>query len=183
MILQRRLEISDKQHPDLQSLRRHISSCFREIECFLMPHPGMVVATSPNFDGDLSQVDVEFLSMAQEFVSAILDRDTIAPKSINGHKIQAKNLFQYIKTYWEMFNGDSIPQASTLLGATTEAIMLSEKDNALEVYNKKMGEYSAPDKNYYDFGEMMLKNNEIKCDVINLVSISFYLSLKISGKY
>lgn len=53
-ILDRRLLISDKQHTELQSLRKHIKSCFSEIACFLMPHPGLKVAVSPNFDGRLS---------------------------------------------------------------------------------------------------------------------------------
>lgn len=47
-------QISDKQHPQLQQLRKHIRSCFSEVECFLMPHPGLDVATSPQFDGRLS---------------------------------------------------------------------------------------------------------------------------------
>lgn len=52
-ILNKRLQVSDKQHPELQSLRNHIRSCFSEIACFLMPHPGLDVATSPSFDGRL----------------------------------------------------------------------------------------------------------------------------------
>lgn len=46
-------QISDKQHPELQQLRRHIRSCFEKISCFLMPHPGLKVATNPHFDGRL----------------------------------------------------------------------------------------------------------------------------------
>ena len=53
-ILERRLTISEKQHPELQALRKHIKSCFSDISCFLMPHPGLKVATNPNFDGRLT---------------------------------------------------------------------------------------------------------------------------------
>lgn len=53
-ILERRLQVSEKQHHTLQSLRKHIRSCFSEIACFLMPHPGLKVATNPAFDGRLS---------------------------------------------------------------------------------------------------------------------------------
>lgn len=50
-LLNRRLEVSEKQHTELQALRQHIQSCFSSIDCFLLPHPGLTVATSPKFDG------------------------------------------------------------------------------------------------------------------------------------
>ena len=48
-ILDRRLKVSDKQHPELQALRKHIAACFGQIECYLMPHPGLKVATDPSW--------------------------------------------------------------------------------------------------------------------------------------
>lgn len=34
-------------------MRDHIHSCFTKISCFLLPHPGLKVATHPSFDGQL----------------------------------------------------------------------------------------------------------------------------------
>ncbi|XP_072101801.1 atlastin-3-like isoform X2 [Mobula birostris] len=51
--LERRLQVKPHQHEELQLVRKHIRSCFQKIQCFVMPHPGLKVATSPNFDGKL----------------------------------------------------------------------------------------------------------------------------------
>ncbi|XP_041037909.1 atlastin-3-like, partial [Carcharodon carcharias] len=51
--LERRLQVKAHQHEELQLVRRHIHSCFSNIYSFLMPHPGLHVATSPTFDGKL----------------------------------------------------------------------------------------------------------------------------------
>ena len=48
------LQITDGQHKELQQLRQHIHECFVHIGCFLMPHPGLRVATNPHFDGRLA---------------------------------------------------------------------------------------------------------------------------------
>lgn len=47
-------QVHEAQHDELQALRKHIRSCFAEISCYLMPHPGLRVATNPTFDGRLS---------------------------------------------------------------------------------------------------------------------------------
>ncbi|KAK6036930.1 hypothetical protein COOONC_25565, partial [Cooperia oncophora] len=59
-ILDDRLQVSAKQHPELQQLRKHIRSCFDSITCFLMPYPGIKVATNPDFNGSLADIEPEF---------------------------------------------------------------------------------------------------------------------------
>lgn len=48
-------QISENQHEELQNVRKHIHSCFTNISCFLMPHPGLKVATNPHFDGRIKR--------------------------------------------------------------------------------------------------------------------------------
>ena len=56
------LQISDGQHEELQRLRRHLHTCFAKINGFLMPHPGLVVATSPKFDGRLKGIALFYVT-------------------------------------------------------------------------------------------------------------------------
>nr|XP_014426257.1 atlastin-2-like [Pelodiscus sinensis] len=52
--LEKRLQVKQNQHEELQNVRKHIRSCFSNLGCFLLPHPGLKVATNPNFDGRLN---------------------------------------------------------------------------------------------------------------------------------
>jgi len=51
------MQVKQNQHEELQNVRKHIHSCFSSIDCFLLPHPGLKVATNPHFDGRLKGQD------------------------------------------------------------------------------------------------------------------------------
>lgn len=52
-ILSKRLELTERMHPELRQLREQIKTSFEKITCFLMPHPGLRVAQNPVFRGEL----------------------------------------------------------------------------------------------------------------------------------
>ena len=66
-ILEKRLHMTEKQHSELMQVRKHIKSCFSDIGCFLMPHPGLKVATNPAFDG----------SLKGWYIGCLLQKDTV----------------------------------------------------------------------------------------------------------
>ncbi|VVC43134.1 Guanylate-binding protein, N-terminal,P-loop containing nucleoside triphosphate hydrolase,Guanylate- [Cinara cedri] len=137
-ILDRRLQISDKQHPELQSLRKHIKSCFSEISCYLMPHPGLKVATNPKFDGRLSEIETEFKQNLLTLIPMLLRPKNLILKEISGQKVKAKELVQYFKSYINLFTGDELPEPKSMLVATAEANNLSAVASAREVYHQMM---------------------------------------------
>lgn len=114
-ILQRRLELSDKQHPELQSLRRHITSCFSDIACFLMPHPGLYVANNPTFDGRLADITTEFKQSLKSLIPMLLAPENLILKEINGQKVRARDLIQYFKSYMAIYKGNELPEPKSML--------------------------------------------------------------------
>lgn len=137
-LLQRRLEVSDMQHPELQSLRKHIKSCFSDISCFLMPHPGLKIATNPKFDGRLSEIESDFKKQLKKLIPTLLSPENLVTKKINGQSVKAKDLLSYFKCYIEIYKGDELPQPKSMLEATAEANNLSAVAEAKDLYLQLM---------------------------------------------
>lgn len=112
-----RLQVHEKQHPELQQIRKHIRESFDDIQCFLMAHPGDSVSTSPSFVGDLggtlialvfklfkisscSEIKDEFKKNLQTLIPRLLDSNNLLVKSINGQPITCRELLVYFKVYW-----------------------------------------------------------------------------------
>ncbi|EZA62001.1 hypothetical protein DMN91_003442 [Ooceraea biroi] len=137
-LLDKRLEISDRQHPELQSLRKHIKSCFSDISCFLMPHPGLEIATNPRFDGRLSEIQSEFKKQLKVLIPMILAPQNLVTKKINGQDVKAKDLLEYFKSYINLYKGDELPEPKSMLVATAEANNLTAVAEAKDSYLKMM---------------------------------------------
>lgn len=140
-ILKKRLEIHEKHHPDHQSLRRHIKACFSEIGCFLMPHPGLNVATNPNFTGKLSDISPEFKDNLLQLIPLLLAPENLIVKEINGQKVKARDLMQYFISYLNIFKSDEMPEPKTMLRATAEANNLNAVSTAKDLYSQHMEDF------------------------------------------
>uniref|UniRef100_A0A8C3AHG8 Atlastin-1 n=1 Tax=Cyclopterus lumpus TaxID=8103 RepID=A0A8C3AHG8_CYCLU len=113
--LEKRLKISENQHEELQNVRKHIHSCFTNISCFLMPHPGLKVATNPHFDGRIIEIDGEFINNLKVLVPWLLSPRNIDVKEINGSKITCRGLVEYFKAYIKIYQGEELPHPKSML--------------------------------------------------------------------
>jgi atlastin len=162
IILQRRLEVSDKQHPDLQLVRKNIKSCFTEIGCFLMPYPGTTVATNPKFDGRLAEIEVEFKEQLNHLVVMLLHPDNLIPKKINGHTVKARDFIQYFKSYIAMYNSNELPEPKSILMATAEANNLTAAAAAKDMYVHQMEEICGGNKPNIETNKLDKAHKEIR---------------------
>ncbi|XP_062855869.1 atlastin-3 [Trichomycterus rosablanca] len=136
--LDKRLQVKDAQHKELQTVRQHIHSCFTSIMCYLLPHPGLKVATSPTFKGQLSDVAPEFKKGLHSLIPMLLDPDTMAVKEINGNKVTCRGLLEYFKSYIKIYQGEDLPHPKSMLEATAEANNLAAVASAKDQYYKNM---------------------------------------------
>ncbi|XP_065167409.1 atlastin isoform X2 [Atheta coriaria] len=166
-ILNKRLQVSDKQHPELQSLRNHIRSCFSEIACFLMPHPGLDVATSPSFDGRLKDISSEFKKQLQVLIPMILAPENLVQKQINGQKVKARDLVQYFKSYIQIYSGNELPEPKSMLVATAEANNLSAVADAKDVYITMMEDVCGGAKPYMNTATIEAEHRRVKDKALN----------------
>ncbi|TMS37679.1 hypothetical protein L596_004563 [Steinernema carpocapsae] len=160
-ILENRLKISERQHPELQQLRQHIKSCFENIGCFLLPHPGLSVATNPNFRGEIDSIETEFVQQLRVLIPRILDPNGIVVKKINGHDVSCRELLEYFKAYINIFQGEDLPEPKSMLIATAEANNLAAVSNAKAHYVRQMEEICGGDTPYMATAE--LEEQHIRC--------------------
>ncbi|KAL6111041.1 atl2 [Pungitius sinensis] len=159
--LEKRLQVKQNQHEELQNVRKHIHSCFSNIGCFLLPHPGLRVATNPHFDGRLRDIDEEFKKELVNLVPTLLSPENLVEKEIGGVKITCRELLHYFKAYMKIYQGEELPHPKSMLQATAEANNLAAVAGAKDLYNKSMEQVCGGDKPYTSPAELERRHAEL----------------------
>eukprot|EP00092_Neocalanus_flemingeri_P035139 GFUD01038241.1.p1 GENE.GFUD01038241.1~~GFUD01038241.1.p1 ORF type:complete len:544 (+),score=116.82 GFUD01038241.1:56-1687(+) len=160
-VLKKQLKVEEKQHPELQALRKGLSSCFSDMSNFLLPHPGRHVATNPNFKGNLNQIDEEFIEHIKNLMPSLLSSRNLVVKAMGGKEVKAKEIVQYYKSYMEIFKGNTMPEPKSMLEVTIEANNLVSLASAKELYMASMESLCGGEKPYLNEQVMDLEHNRI----------------------
>uniref|UniRef100_A0A669PYL6 Atlastin GTPase 1 n=1 Tax=Phasianus colchicus TaxID=9054 RepID=A0A669PYL6_PHACC len=166
--LEKRLKVSGNQHEELQNVRKHIHSCFTKISCFLLPHPGLKVATNPNFDGKLKEIDDEFIKNLKILIPWLLSPESLDVKEINGNHITCRGLVEYFKAYIKIYQGEELPHPKSMLQATAEANNLAAVATAKDTYSRRMEEVCGGDKPFLAPSDLQAKHVELKDEAVRL---------------
>ncbi|XP_076818810.1 atlastin-2-like [Clavelina lepadiformis] len=137
-LLNKRLELSEKQHEELQRVRTHIRSCFDDLSCFLMPHPGLAVATNPHFKGALKDITPDFKEYMLKLAPMLLAPEKLKVKEIHGSAVKCSELVEYFRSYIKIYHGEKLPEPKSMLQATAEANNLAAVAKARDLYSSSM---------------------------------------------
>ncbi|XP_018120611.1 atlastin-2-like isoform X2 [Xenopus laevis] len=160
--LEKRLQVKQNQHEELQNVRKHIHSCFTNIGCFLLPHPGLKVATNPYFDGKLVEIDDEFKTELHELVPLLLAPENLVEKEISGSKVTCRDLLEYFKAYIKIYQGEELPHPKSMLQATAEANNMAAVAGAKDMYSRSMEQVCGGDKPYIAPSDLERKHLDLK---------------------
>lgn len=117
-----KLKIEINQHEELKTLRSQIKQCFEKINGFLLPHPGNMATkgspTGESWDGKLKDLDHKFIPGVNELLQSVIAKQNIKVKKINGRNITIKQFKHLFFSYWSVFEGDKLPQISTIFNVS-----------------------------------------------------------------
>ncbi|XP_057703975.1 atlastin-2-like isoform X1 [Corythoichthys intestinalis] len=174
--LEKRLQVKQNQHEELQNVRKHIHSCFSNIGCFLLPHPGLKVSTNPYFDGRLRDIDGDFKRELSQLVPLLLAPEQLVVKEIGGNKVTCRDLLEYFKAYIKIYQGEELPHPKSMLQATAEANNLTAVAGAKDMYSKNMEQVCGGDKPYIAPADLERCHDEFR-----ETSVRYFRSVKKMG--
>ncbi|XP_069463915.1 atlastin-2 isoform X2 [Ambystoma mexicanum] len=160
--LEKRLQVKQNQHEELQNVRKHIHSCFTNLGCFLLPHPGLKVATNPSFDGRLTDIDLDFKRELENLVPLLLSPQNLVEKEISGTKVTCRDLVEYFKAYIKIYQGEELPHPKSMLQATAEANNLAAVAGGKDAYSKGMEQVCGGDKPYIAPSDLDRRHQDLK---------------------
>ena len=159
-LLQKRLDLAEEEHLELHRVRTHIKSCFTDLSCFLMPHPGLSVACNPHFKGNLNDISQEFREYIQKLASSLLQPENLKTKQINGETVTCSQLVEYFRAYIKIYDGEILPEPKTMLQATAEANNLSAVAKSRDLYCDLMDQVCGSSSPYLNPNVLQEKHQE-----------------------
>eukprot|EP00584_Thalassiosira_punctigera_P008504 CAMPEP_0172531176 /NCGR_PEP_ID=MMETSP1067-20121228/4678_1 /TAXON_ID=265564 ORGANISM="Thalassiosira punctigera, Strain Tpunct2005C2" /NCGR_SAMPLE_ID=MMETSP1067 /ASSEMBLY_ACC=CAM_ASM_000444 /LENGTH=690 /DNA_ID=CAMNT_0013315525 /DNA_START=49 /DNA_END=2121 /DNA_ORIENTATION=+ len=160
---------AERAASDLKETRDQINSCFEEIGCFMMTHPGFAVIKN-KYEGDVSRIEPLFMSLLDRYCQRVFDTTgtdgsvpRLGPKTVRGRELSAVELGTYIKSYAQMFEeiGAHFPKAETMLEATSKANNANAVNASVEAYSEIMNAVAGPQaKDYHKRDVLIMEHQE-----------------------
>lgn len=152
--------LADRDAEDLQGTRDQIQTCFEDISCYALCHPGFIVSKK-KFNGDIASLEKLFVALLDRYCKRVFSSETLQPKQIHDRELTAVEFGTYIQTYAELFtSGAKFPTAATLLEATATANNNNAVNLAVAEYKDLMDRVSGPKCSNYISPQELLEEHE-----------------------
>uniref|UniRef100_A0A9J2PBS0 GB1/RHD3-type G domain-containing protein n=1 Tax=Ascaris lumbricoides TaxID=6252 RepID=A0A9J2PBS0_ASCLU len=119
------------QPEELRFVRDQIHSCFQQILCYLLPHPGHRAAERNSFKGHVREE-------VKKMTSSLLNPHTLQPKVVNGKAINCRKMADFFREYARVFGGSTLPEPRNILNANAQLFFMEAAGEAKTAYIRGM---------------------------------------------
>uniref|UniRef100_T1JZM6 GB1/RHD3-type G domain-containing protein n=1 Tax=Tetranychus urticae TaxID=32264 RepID=T1JZM6_TETUR len=82
-----------------------IDECYSEVDCFLMPHPGLDAINNPDFQGERCNLEPDFVDSLRELVLNLLSPENIAIKKTEDKPMKFLEFLKLVEIFGTTFSG------------------------------------------------------------------------------
>ncbi|CAG9800051.1 unnamed protein product [Chironomus riparius] len=132
------LKVQKDHKPELQEVRQSISKSYDQINCCLLPYPGIEVASAKNYDGSCAKMDPLFKKELKSFVEQILLPKNLVLKKINAVELTCSEYKTHIETYFKLFQSNDILKVQNVYDATIDSSMNILIEKCINEYNARI---------------------------------------------
>jgi len=135
---------ADSGNRELLEVRKDIQASFEEISCFLLPHPGHVVAeafdeeTDAVWAGEIKKIRKIFRDHLRSLCPLVLDAENLAVKRVLGEEVTCGSLFTYMQEWVKCFHDGNLPEVTTVFVATAKVNHYNIRDKAQRYYKDEV---------------------------------------------
>ncbi|XP_043199937.1 atlastin-like [Amphibalanus amphitrite] len=137
-VLREVLDSPPGTHEELRQMRQHVRRCFSDIDCYLLPHPGKMVATSSEFTGCPRDIDDEFLLYVERLARLLFRPEHLLVKKSGGETLTAADLVTHFVTLYGVMASGELPEPRSLVNTMSEAQHRTCVDQASILYAEQM---------------------------------------------
>lgn len=136
--VQKQLKVGQDQHQQLRRIRENLNGGFLDIDGFLLPYPGKVVATNHQFAGLVKDMDDDFLEFIKLLVPYVVSENKLTTKQMNGEDVKGKDMMVYVKNFITFLRDRDYETLETAVEATAAAYRNSAFKTAYKLYEEEM---------------------------------------------
>uniref|UniRef100_A0A915BGE8 GB1/RHD3-type G domain-containing protein n=1 Tax=Parascaris univalens TaxID=6257 RepID=A0A915BGE8_PARUN len=126
------------QPEELRFVRDQIHSCFQQILCYLLPHPGHRAAERNSFKGHVRELRPIFREEVKKMTASLLNPHSLQPKMVNGRTITCRKMADFFREYARVFGGSTLPEPRNILNANAQLFFMEAAGEAKTAYIRGM---------------------------------------------
>ncbi len=157
-------KIKPNQYENMKRLRKFIKDSFDSIKCFLMPHPGAVVAGKEKFNGSWGVIDKKFVDQLKVLVPSMLAPENLSVKKIAGEEMTGEKLYWHMQFYLKLFQSSKFPNAKTIYDSTVAKFLQDLVSYCAKMYKELMTNGTATVETHSDLDILHLNSKNKAID-------------------